>query len=71
MLQLHLVVKESFFVVNKRTGPTTDIMILFYCFWNPEYFETPWRHIDVDMTSFLPKMYDFKKNISQIDGVPH
>ena len=42
MLQLYLVVQESFVVVNKLTGPTdNNFIILFYCFCNVEHFSMP------------------------------
>ena len=70
MLQPHLVVKESFVVLNKLSGPNGDFVILFYCFCNLKYFSMPWRHIwRRDMTLFFPKMYNGKKNIAQIGVV--
>ena len=71
MLQLHLVVKESFLVLNKLTGPTGDFMMLFYCFCDQEYFGCHDVTDDVDRTSFLPKMYYGKQNIAQIGGAAH
>ena len=44
MLQLHLVVKESFLIVNELAGPTDNFMISFYCFCNLEYFGMPWPY---------------------------
>ena len=43
MLQLHLVVKHSFFVVDKLAGLPDIFMSLFYCSCNLEYFSMPWR----------------------------
>ena len=46
-------------------------MILFYCFCKLKNLACCDITRDVDMTSFLPKLYDGKQNIALLGGVSY